>query len=148
MSFQSKVFDLYYSKERLARIGLKVGADVPFFVYEYESANVTGIGEKVEKFEEEPFEIETFTPAIKCNTGQIFNTFRNKFYKEISQEDSMLLLNKKSIDVLSELNISEANDLYQSAISENEGLKKYAKNDWFFSGSGSSFFKIKPEEGC
>ncbi|OUR70838.1 4-(cytidine 5'-diphospho)-2-C-methyl-D-erythritol kinase, partial [Arcobacter sp. 31_11_sub10_T18] len=38
----NEVFDLNYSKDRLARMGLKVGADVPFFIYEYDSANVTG----------------------------------------------------------------------------------------------------------
>ena len=142
----NKVFDLYYSKERLARIGLKVGADVPFFIYEYDSANVTGIGEKVERFDEKPLEIETFTPNIKCNTGQIFNTFRDKFYKEVSLNDAQNLLSKKSIDVLNELEIQEANDLYQSAIEINSNLKQYAKKDWFFSGSGSSFFKIKDDK--
>ena len=141
----NKVFDLHYSKDRLARIGLKVGADVPFFIYEYDSANVTGIGEKVEKFDEKPFEIETFTPNIKCNTGQIFNTFRENFYKEISNEEALVLLNKKSIDVLNELEVDEANDLYNSAVQISPDLKQYAKKDWFFSGSGSSFFKIKTQ---
>ena len=143
----NKVFDLHYSKDRLARIGLKVGADVPFFIYEYDSANVTGIGEKVEKFDEEPLEIETFTPTIKCNTGIIFNTFREKFYKEISDVDAQNLLSKKSIDILNELEINEANDLYESAVETNHDLKQYAKKDWFFSGSGSSFFKIKIDKG-
>ncbi len=143
MLLANKVFDLHYSKDRLARIGLKVGADVPFFIYEYDSANVTGIGEKVEKFNEKSFEIETFTPDIKCNTAQIFTTFRDKFYKEISQERAQNLLSKKSIDILNELDINEANDLYESAVETSPTLKQYAKKDWFFSGSGSSFFKLK-----
>ena len=41
------------SKDELCEIAVKIGADVPFFVYEYDSANVTGIGEIVEKFDEE-----------------------------------------------------------------------------------------------
>jgi len=143
----NEVFDLHYSKDRLARIGLKVGADVPFFIYEYDSANVTGIGEKVEMFEEETFEIQTYTPNIKCNTGEIFNTFRDKFYTEITNDEAQSLLMTKSIDVLKKLDINEANDLYQSAVETNSELKQYAKKDWFFSGSGSSFFKIKTKEG-
>ena len=139
----NNVFDLNYSKDRLARIGLKVGADVPFFIYEYESANVTGIGEVVVEFDEKEVAIETFTPNIKCNTGQIFTTFRDKFYKEISPEVAQRLLSKNSIDILNELDISEANDLYQSALENSSELKEYAKPEWFFSGSGSSFFRLK-----
>jgi len=139
----NNVFDLNYSKDRLARIGLKVGADVPFFIYEYDSANVTGIGEEVVEFDEKEVLIETFTPNIKCNTGQIFTTFRDKFYKEISPEVAQLLLSKNSIDILNELDINEANDLYQSALENSSELKEYAKTDWFFSGSGSSFFRLK-----
>ncbi len=142
----NKVFDLHYSKDRLARIGLKVGADVPFFIYEYDSANVTGIGEKVEKFEEQLPLIETYTPDIKCNTGKIFNNFRDKFYSEISKEHAEKLLSKKSIDILNELNIKDANDLYQSALEVAPDLKKYEKQNWFFSGSGSSFFRVKKEK--
>ena len=142
----NKVFDLHYSKERLAKIGLKVGADVPFFIYEYDSANVTGIGEKVVKFDEEILNIETFTPPIKCNTADVFTTFRDKFYKEISQENADELLSKKSMDILNELNINQANDLYESAIELCPDLKQYEKANWFFSGSGSSFFKIKTDE--
>jgi len=142
----NEVFDLNYSKDRLARMGLKVGADVPFFIYEYDSANVTGIGEKVERFDEDTLEIETFTPNIQCNTGEIFTTFRDKFYKEVSSADATKLLNKTSIDILEELNINDANDLYESAIDLKPDLKEHAKPKWFFSGSGSSFFTIKQNE--
>ena len=45
----------FYSKDEMLVIAKKVGADVPFFVYEYDSANVTGIGEIVKKFDEEIF---------------------------------------------------------------------------------------------
>jgi 4-diphosphocytidyl-2-C-methyl-D-erythritol kinase len=41
------------------------------------------------------------------------------------------------------MSISEANDLYASAISCYPYLKYYAKDGWYFSGSGSSFFRLK-----
>ena len=72
----NKYCKLNLSKHELSEIAVNIGADVPFFVYEYDSANVTGIGEIVEKFDEEMLNIDTITPKIKCNTGEIFKVFR------------------------------------------------------------------------
>lgn len=138
----NKVFSLNFSKDKLAKIGARIGADVPFFIYEYDSANVTGIGEIVEKFEEESLDYEVVTPKIECNTGKIFTNFRNYFYKEITSDEATKLLSMKSKDILKSLTINEANDLYDAALKEYPYLKEYAKEDWFFSGSGSSFFKV------
>ena len=138
----NKYCNLNLSKDELCKIALKIGADVPFFVYEYDSANVTGIGEIVEKFDEEILNIDTITPNIKCNTGEIFKVFRESFYKQISKNEADKLLKMKSVEILNNLNIKEANDLYEPAISVYPDLKEYAKDNWFFSGSGSSFFKV------
>jgi 4-diphosphocytidyl-2-C-methyl-D-erythritol kinase len=138
----NKYCNLNLSKDELCEIALKIGADVPFFVYEYDSANVRGIGELVDKFNEEILDIETITPKVKCNTGEIFRVFREKYYKQISKEESLRLLKMKSIDILKEFNIKNANDLYEPAISLYPQLTNYAKESWFFSGSGSSFFKV------
>ena len=138
----NKYCNLNLSKDELSKIAIKIGADVPFFVYEYDSANVTGIGEIVEKFDEEMLNIDTITPNIKCNTGEIFKVFRENFYKQISKNEADKLFKMKSIEILNNLNINEANDLYEPAISVYPKLEEYAQNSWFFSGSGSSFFKI------
>lgn len=138
----NKYCNLNLSKDELCKIALKIGADVPFFVYEYDSANVRGIGELVDKFNEEILDIETITPKVKCNTGEIFRVFREKYYKQISKEESLRLLKMKSIDILKEFDIKNANDLYEPAISLYPELTNYAKESWFFSGSGSSFFKV------
>ena len=138
----NKYCNLNLSKDELCQIAFRIGADVPFFVYEYDSANVTGIGEVVRKFEEELLNIDTITPNIKCNTGEIFKIFREKFYKQISKEESNRLLNMKSIDILKELSIKDANDLYEPSLSLYPQLSEYAKENWYFSGSGSSFFKV------
>ena len=138
----NKYCNLNLSKDELSKIAIKIGADVPFFVYEYDSANVTGIGEIVEKFDEEILNIDTITPNIKCNTGEIFKVFRENFYKQISKNEADKLFKMKSIEILNNLNINEANDLYEPAISVYPKLEEYAQNSWFFSGSGSSFFKV------
>lgn len=138
----NKYCNLNLSKDELCQIAVKIGADVPFFVYEYDSANVTGIGEIVEKFDEEILDIDTITPKIKCNTGEIFKIFREKFYKQISNEEAKKLLKMKSTQILNNFDITQANDLYEPALSIYPQLNEYAKENWFFSGSGSSFFKV------
>lgn len=134
--------NLNLTKDELCDLAVQIGADVPFFVYEYDSANVTGIGEIVRRFDEDLLDIDTITPKIKCDTGEIFSIFRNKFYKQIQNEEANKLLNTKSIDILNQLDILNANDLYEPAINAYPLLKEYEKKDWYFSGSGSSFFKV------
>ena len=145
MLMVNEVCNLKLSLEQLSKIALSIGADVPFFIYEYDSANVSGIGEIVEEFKEEILDIKTITPKVQCNTGEIFKQFRDKFYKEISSDKVEELFSLKSKDILNKLNINEANDLYAPASSLYEELE--IKNMNFdkthhFSGSGSSFFYI------
>jgi len=145
MIMVNDICNLNLSKDILANIAQTIGADVPFFIYEYDSANVTGIGEIVKYFDEEPLNITVKTPKILCDTSEIFKTFREKYYKQITNIQANKLLNMKSIDILQSLTIDEANDLYSSAVycnSELEATHKNYGNDYFFSGSGSSFFKI------
>lgn len=134
--------NLNLKKDELRNIAVNIGADVPFFVYEYDSANVTGIGEIVEKFDEELLDIHTITPKVECNTGEIFKIFREKYYKEISQKESQKLISMKSLEILKEFDIKQANDLYEPASDVYIQLKEYEKENWYFSGSGSSFFRI------
>ena len=146
MIMVNKVCKLGLSKDELSKIGTTIGADVPFFIYEYDSANVTGIGEIVEKFDEDSLDIEVFTPDIKCDTGAIFKSFRDKFYKEIKDDEATKLLNMKSIDILDILSIEDANDLYLPAVNCEPKLSiqnSKFKIKHYFSGSGSSFFKVK-----
>ena len=146
MLMVNEVCELGLSTEKLAKIGAKIGADIPFFIYDVTSANVTGTGEIVVPFEEELPEIFTFTPKIECNTGAIFRSFREKFYKEVSKEEANRLLNMKSIDILNEFDIKNANDLYAPALDNYPNLTPQNFNlpkNSFFSGSGSSFFYIK-----
>ena len=115
-----------------------VGKKAPAF----NAKAVVNGGEIVENFDEEILNIEVITPKIKCNTGEIFKIFREKFYKTINIEDTKKLFNTKSKDILLTYKIEEANDLYLAASTVYEELKEFAKDNWFFSGSGSSFFRI------
>ena len=136
--------ELKLSKDELSRIGVQIGADVPFFVYDYESANVTGIGEIVEEFKEDILDIKTFTPKIKCHTGNIFTLFREKYYKEITKNESEKLLKMNSKNVINNFSINECNDLFLPVKELYPQIKDHIKDKkTFFSGSGSSLFWIE-----
>jgi len=138
----NNTLNLGLSLNELARIGVEVGADVPFFIYDYESANVSGIGEVVEEFSEPLLNIETYTPDIKISTPLVYKIYRENFYAPIDGFRIEALKEKSSVDVLTSMSADEANDLFKPALQEYRELKNHYKHGYFFSGSGSSFFKI------
>ena len=136
----NEVLHLGLSRDELASIGSKVGADVPFFVYGYQSANVSGIGEVVQAFDEPALNIKTVTPNIEISTPKVYQGFREHFYKELTVSEAERLSNISSIDALKTMTPKEANDLFEPALLLYPQLEKQYKEGWFFSGSGSSFF--------
>jgi 4-diphosphocytidyl-2-C-methyl-D-erythritol kinase len=139
----NNTLDLGLSLNELAHIGAKVGADVPFFIYDYDSANVSGIGEIVEKYDEDALSLETITPTVKVSTPEVYTLFRESFYKELSDDEYGKLSVMPSKEILELYSVSEANDLFEPAIHCCPELKNSYHKGWFFSGSGSSFFRLK-----
>lgn len=139
----NEVLHLGLSLNELASISLKVGADVPFFIYGYQSANVGGIGEIVEEFKEDSLEFEVFTPDVKISTPMVYQIYRKDFYSPIDGFESEKLKNTTSLDILKSMSAQEANDLFKPALQEYKDLKNHYKDGWHFSGSGSSFFRLK-----
>ena len=137
----NKEVNLGLSNEQLAKIGLKVGADVPFFVYGYKSANVSGIGEIVEEFMEAPLHVEIITPDIKCDTGAVYGAFRDNY--KINVELAKEMSKMSSLELLKSYDDITLNDLFGVALKVYPELENYRKKEWFFSGSGSSFFKVR-----
>ena len=138
----NEVLHLGLSRDELAVIGTKVGADVPFFIYGYQSANVSGIGEIVNAFDEPALNIKTVTPNIEISTPKVYQGFREHFYKELSADEQERLSRLSSLEALKEMTPIEANDLFEPALLLYPELKKQHKEGWFFSGSGSSFFTV------
>lgn len=143
MKMCNAVLDLGLSLNELAMIGVKVGADVPFFIYGYESANVSGIGEIVEAFDETPIAFNVYTPDVKISTPKVYVAYRENFYDPIDGFEVQRLKNMNSKEILKTMSATEANDLFQAALLEYPQLKEHYKQGYFFSGSGSSFFQIK-----
>lgn len=128
------------SKEDLMKIAPKIGSDVSFFISEYPSANVSGVGEIIEEFfETNTYEI--FTPPFCCQTKAVYEAF-DVFATPLLKSDFLKL---SSLDLLKHHSIEELNDLYLPASKvypELTGIAKELGDQWFFSGSGSSFFRI------
>jgi len=124
--------------ERLARIGAEIGSDVPFFIYDVDVANVYGRGEIVKPTDEKAIDIEIGVPPIECATPEVFKMYREKYFNpqksDFDKMDTMELLNNYKAE--------ELNDLLRPALALYPDLFKY-KDFGYFSGSGSSFFKIK-----
>jgi len=137
-----EVCNLNLSIEKKVSIGKKVGSDVAFFIYGYESANVFGVGDIVKKYDEKALDISTFTPPVKCSTPAVYKEYRENFLHFDTQfADKLLQMN--SYEILKNYKIDELNDLFKPALRLYPKLKDYIKQNYFFSGSGSSLFCIE-----
>ena len=143
MRLVKETCNLMISTEELAKLGSTIGADLPFFIYNYASANVSGFGEIVEPFEEELLSLELYTPDIGCDTAIVYKTFKEYLLNDISlcsfigweKLDSRTLLERIADPKI-------LNDLYSAALIAYPELKEVNKEGWFFSGSGSTFFRL------
>lgn len=135
--------ELGLNKDELAQIGVKVGADVPFFIYGFESANVSGIGEIVEEFDEKVLPLTIYTPKLEISTPKVYQTYREHYFNPIGMDEIERFKNMNSIKVLKSLSIDKANDLFKPALHNYPKLAECQKEGYFFSGSGSSFFQLK-----
>ena len=144
MRLANEVCNLKIPTPTLAEIGSSVGADLPFFIHNYSSANVSGFGEIVEPFEETPLALELFTPNIGCDTAVVYKTFKEKLFDTITPCSFMGWEKYKSAQLLDLIGDPVMlNDLYAAARIAYPQLETVAPEGWFFSGSGSTFFKPK-----
>jgi len=143
MRLFNKACKLNIDTPTLAQMGSTVGADIPFFVYNYDAANVSGFGEIVEEFKgEEAFEIELYTPNIHCDTPLVYKTFKQNLFDSIEATSFKGWEKLSSKEVLKKADAVMANDLYKASLIAYPELLDVAPKDWYFSGSGSTFFKI------
>jgi len=123
--------------EKLIEIGKKIGSDVAFFITDTDVADVYGRGEIVIPRDEKALDIEIFTPPIECSTPLVYKTYKEKFFNPKDTDLDKL----ETLEILKNYKPSELNDLLLPALSLYPQLNKY-KDFGFFSGSGSSFFRL------
>ncbi len=144
MRLVKEACNLLLSTEELAQIGSKIGADIPFFIYNYPSANVSGFGEVVHPFDEPPLSLELFTPELGCDTSEVYKTYHKYLMRTM---DPTSFFGWEKIDSKTLLGLIAdpiaLNDLYPAALATYPEIEKLDTKGWFFSGSGSTFFKPK-----
>ncbi|MGL2358532.1 4-(cytidine 5'-diphospho)-2-C-methyl-D-erythritol kinase [Helicobacter pylori] len=142
----NQIFDWRLSLEELYSMGSLVGADTNFFISQYKSANATSYGEVIENFEEEPLEnrLEIYAPThVFCSTKAIYQAYKPETCFPQAKE----WLKKPSLECLKTYDRNGLNDLLKPALLTNQALKGIESElgkEWFFSGSGSAFFRLKP----
>ena len=145
MRLANEVCGLKIDIDTLATISSEVGSDLPFFIYNYPSANVRGFGEIVQPFFEEPLSLELHTPDIGCDTTVVYKTFKKYLFDNI---DAASFFGWENLDSKTLLNLIvdpvALNDLYPAAMVAYPQIEDLDMKGWFFSGSGSTFFRIKP----
>ena len=142
MHLVKEVCNLELTTKELAQISSTIGADLPFFIYNYPSANVSGFGEVVEPFEEEPLALELYTPDIACNTAVVYKTFKANLLEHIDLASFEVWEKLTSKELLEKITDPVMlNDLYAASLIAYPELKNVAKDGWLFSGSGSTYFR-------
>lgn len=149
----------------------RVGADVAFFVSGVDFAEVGGVGEKITPHKipsDDISEFEIYTPDIFCDTRAVYRQYRSMIEKQILKLSPKNMFadfsNQKVLDFgeVQDLaqdrqdiqrnsyacerfaSLSALNDLFAPACALYPQLLEVAQElgkGWFFSGSGSSFFR-------
>ena len=138
-------------EDELVGIAKHIGADVSFFASGLMSANVSGKGDRIESMQESVLECEIYTPSLFCDTKSVYKAFADSI-RDKSRQYSLpttrwFCMESKEI-LESQPDVAELNDLFESACVCYPYLKEVADElgqGWYFSGSGSSFFKLKGE---
>lgn len=133
--------NLNIKRENLMQIASKIGADVTFFVSGYRAANVSGIGEIIEEFDDEVPNLNIFTPNVFCSTPMVYQEFRSNFLQYIDVNAAKKMQNLKSKELLEIYKNEELNDLFAPCFKLYPKMNEFM--DKFLSGSGSSVFSVK-----
>ncbi|MDL0080618.1 hypothetical protein [Helicobacter zhangjianzhongii] len=129
----------------LGDLAKSIGADVAFFVSQVDCAEVSGIGECIEPCDTALSDIARFhiyTPKIACDTAQVYRHYAATSTPNPHARDLSTLSNAA---ILASGDMASLNDLFAPACSLYKELESVAKElggGWYFSGSGSSFFRI------
>jgi len=144
----NRKFNYPFSDQDLMRLGLKLGADVPFFLFG-SPAIATGVGEKLEKIPcLKPYFLVLCDPGISACTADVYKnmdyrlTLTPKYYKNTGLN---VLLREQETDVK---NLAH-NDLEESACSlypeigqTKEQMERALGRKVFMTGSGASLFAL------
>ncbi|MBF7069438.1 4-(cytidine 5'-diphospho)-2-C-methyl-D-erythritol kinase [Campylobacter volucris] len=134
--------NLKLSKQKLEQICHNLGSDLIFFLYGYESANISGCGEIIKEFEDDLPLLNFTFPSFSCSSVEVYKSFDGLKYNL----DENLQLAKKFTHLkttqLLEFNNTALNDLFAPCVKIYPKMQEFLSQGYFLSGSGSSVFKV------
>ncbi len=137
-----------YSKSQLMEMGLTLGADVPFFIFN-NPAIARGVGEKLEKIRKlKHYHILLCDPGFHASTAKVYKNIDFKLTRNQKHNRNTglsVLLGRVDFDVMDIMH----NDLEESACrlypeirDTKEEMKLLLERDVFMTGSGASLFAL------
>ncbi|MBC2696092.1 MAG: 4-(cytidine 5'-diphospho)-2-C-methyl-D-erythritol kinase [Desulfobacteraceae bacterium] len=133
-----------FSRDELIAMGLSIGADVPFFIFQ-KPALASGIGEKLEAYQKlDSFEVLVIYPGISVSTSDIYKNL-NLGLTKCKKKLKNFCSNKQNFEVDQHL----CNDLetvtasrYPDIIEAKKALLYYGARGALMSGSGPTVFGL------
>ena len=146
----NEMYSLDLNQEQLIEVGLRIGADVPFCLFN-KPALVTGIGEKLEFIEiDANFHLFLVKPNFGVSTKKLFS---NLEIKEASESEFEELLEGLKAGDYEKVQKNLINDLQPQAIKEHpeiqriiDTLIKFGFDNACMTGAGSVVFGITQDE--
>lgn len=142
----AELFSIKIEDELLLEIANKVGADVPFFIFN-KPAYLEGIGEKVYPYESFPsLKFLIIKPDFSINTAWAYSCV-----KELSQQDDSFKKNRLSKEDLIKIMENDLEKIVEKKFFQIKKVKDFLYNNYsvkaMMTGSGSAVFGIFEEEG-
>lgn len=143
----NELYDLKLSKEEMAKIGVKIGADFPFTIHTG-TYRAKGIGEKLKKLPTPELKFVAVNPGFPISTREVYENLKLKPKdKDMDQlEKAIITLNYKDISKYIK------NDMEDYVLNKYEVLKEIKKELQSFggiallSGTGATVFGIFENE--
>lgn len=140
----NRVYNRPFTTRQLMKIGLEIGADVPFFIFK-KPAIATGIGEKLRHFTELPSHTALIVyPGFDVSTGTVYKNLNLRLTKD-KKKLSKFDFDGKNLDIKRHL----INDLESVTIPEHPVISDIKKTlllngaiGSLMSGSGSAVFGL------
>jgi 4-diphosphocytidyl-2-C-methyl-D-erythritol kinase len=133
--------NLVLTSKELLSIAHSINSDVPYFISNFTSANVSGYGEIVEAYDEEALNIELYHSDILCDKDIIYQTLKEEHLHSISPSSFKewdTLTSKSIIELISDP--IKLNDFYAASLLAYPELRNFTKEAYLV--SGSTFFKV------
>jgi 4-diphosphocytidyl-2-C-methyl-D-erythritol kinase len=133
-----------FSQDKLMSMGLLIGADVPFFIFQ-RPALVSGIGEKLEAYQGlENLKILLIFPGFGVSTAKVYKNL-NLGLTKCKKKLKSFFLSKQSFDpgchLCNDLETAAAS-MYPGIFTVKEALLRHGALGALMSGSGSTVFGL------